>query len=307
MGVTLRVFITGGTGLLGFHLIKAFMDKGYDVHASYHKRKPAYEGNIKWVYLDLEDIERINDVVDAIKPNIVVHSAAYTDVDGCENNKSLAYRVNYIATKTLAHKVSKSNSFMVYISTDYVFDGERGMYKEEDVPCPINFYGLTKLLGEVAIENKLHEKSLIIRVSGLYGYSPMGKKNFGLNALEMLTQGREVIAFFDQFLSPTYAYYLAHGVVKAIEKDVTGYLHLAGERMSRLEFALALAEALRVNKGLIKPVSINEAKLIAKRPRDSSLDTSKAHDLALSLPTQSECIKHFVEWYRRSRGLNDAF
>lgn len=295
----MKIYVTGGTGLLGFHLIKILAEKGFDIYASYHEHSPVYREGIKWIYVNLEETESIGETIRATNPDVIIHSAAYTDVDGCEINKSLAYRVNYLAVEALARSALKNNSFMVYISTDYVFDGERGMYREEDIPNPVNFYGLTKLLGEVAVKNILSEKSLIIRISGLYGYSPTGKKNFGLNALEKLIQGKEVVAFYDQFLSPTYAYHLAYRVAKAVEEGVSGYLHMAGERMSRLGFVLTLIEVLRVDKNLVRPASISEAKLVAKRPRDSSLDTSNAHSLGLALPPQIECIKHFVEYYNR--------
>lgn len=297
----MKVLITGGTGLLGFYLVKAFVERGYDVYASYHKHDPISWERVKWVYLDLEDPENVNENVRTIKPDIIIHSAAYTDVDGCEINRSLAYRVNYLATKVLTRSALKSGSFMVYVSTDYVFDGEKGAYREDDVPGPVNFYGLTKLLGEIAVESILPKKgSLIVRVSGLYGHSPTGKRNFGLNALERLVQGKEVAAFIDQVLSPTYAYHLAYSILKAVEKEVHGFLHLAGKKMSRFEFAIALAEILNVDRNLVKPISINDAKLIAKRPRDSSLDTSRAENLGLALPPQKDCIRHFVESYRRS-------
>ena len=296
----MRILVTGGTGLLGYNLLKVLSVKGYDTYATYHSHEPPPIDGVKWLRLDLENTAEIADVLSSAKPDVVVHSAAYTDVDGCEKNKQKAYVVNYIATKVIAKHVARQSGFMIYISTDYVFDGEKGLYREDDVPNPINFYGLTKLLGEVAVLSILsEEQSLVIRVSGLYGYSPTGKKNFGINALEKLVQKEEVIAFTDQYLSPTYAYFLSERIVRAVEKEIHGIIHIAGQRMSRYEFAALLARTLGVSEDLVKPTTMSNLRLIARRPRDSSLDTSYAKSLGLDMPNQEECIRHFIETYQK--------
>jgi dTDP-4-dehydrorhamnose reductase len=293
----MRILITGGTGLLGYWVTKAFGDRGFTVYATYHEKSPP-QINVKWVKLDLENLEHIVDVVKEIKPDVIIHTAAYTDVDGCEVNKEKAYKVNYLATKALA-KTSKDAELFIYISTDYVFDGLKGMYRENDVPAPINYYGLTKLLGEVAVAS-ITPNNCIIRVSGLYGYSPTGKRNFGLIALEKLMKGEAVEAFINQWLSPTYVKFLAEKLVKVAEMKVTGVLHIAGERLSRYEFATTLAYILDVEKSLVKPKRIEEAKLAALRPRDSSLNTVKARELGLAFPSIHECLKDMIFSYRGS-------
>ena len=290
----MRILVTGGTGLLGYNLVKVLTAKGYDVYATYHDREPPSIDNIKWLRLNLEDSNQVIDVINSVKPDIVIHAAAYTDVDGCEKNREKAYVVNYVATKVIA----KHSSFLIYISTDYIFDGEKGLYRENDIPNPINFYGLTKLLGEVAVLSILgEERSLIIRVSGLYGYSPTGKKNFGINALEKLLRREEVVALTDQYLSPTYAYFLSERIVGAIEKRIHGIIHIAGQRMNRHEFVVLLARALNVDEKLVKSITMKELRLAAKRPRDSSLDTSYAESIGLGMPSQEVCVKHFIEAY----------
>jgi dTDP-4-dehydrorhamnose reductase len=291
----MRVLVTGGTGLLGYWVARIFMERGFSVYATYHEKIPP-KLKVNWVKLDLEDLESITKIVEEVKPSIIIHTAAYTDVDGCEINKEKAYKVNYLATAALA-KVSKDVDLFVYISTDYVFDGSKGMYKEEDVPLPVNYYGLSKLLGEVAVSTIL-SNSVIVRVSGLYGYSPTGKKNFGVVAFEKLSRGEPVEAFTDQRLSPTYVKFLAEKLVKLVDARITGVIHIAGERLSRYEFATILAEILGVGKDLVKPKRLAEAKLVAPRPRDSSLDTSKAKELGLALPSAQECLKDMVKTYR---------
>jgi dTDP-4-dehydrorhamnose reductase len=292
----MRILVTGGTGLLGYWVTRLFMERGFKVYATYHEKAPPDLG-VEWVRLDLEDLDSIARVVEDTKPSIVIHTAAYTDVDGCEVNREKAYRVNYLATAALA-KASKDTELFIYISTDYVFDGSRGMYREGDVPAPLNYYGLSKLLGEVAVTAILRS-SAVVRVSGLYGYSPTGKKNFGVIAFEKLSRGEPVEAFVDQWLSPTYVKFLAEKLIKVVDARITGVIHIAGERLSRYEFATILAEILGARKDLVKPKRLAEAKLVAPRPRDSSLDTSKAKELGLALPSTRECLKDMVETYRR--------
>jgi len=297
-----RVLVTGGTGLLGWWVAKSFVEAGYEVYATHHSQGPVDLGGVKWVRVDLGDPRQVDGVLGDVRPEVVIHCAAYTDVDGCEVNKQYAYTVNYVATRLLAGGVARRDGFLVYVSTDYVFDGERGMYREDDVPNPVNFYGLSKLLGEVAVESLLEGSSTVVRVSGLYGYSPTGKRNFGVRALEDLSQGRVVYAFEDQYLSPTYVPQLAQGITRIVERGITGTLHVAGERLSRYEFALILAEELRADRSLVKPASLGSAKLVARRPRDSSLDTSRATGEGLALRPVRECVRDFIKVYRSMVG-----
>lgn len=301
----MRVLVTGGTGLLGWWLAKTLAGRGYRVVATYHSKEPRGLDGVEWVRLDLSDPAGSLDALRGARPDAIIHAAAYTDVDGCELDKGRALRVNYLGTAAIARLASRLGAYLVYVSTDYVFDGERGMYSERDPPNPVNYYGLTKLLGEAAVGAAAPE-GLVLRVSGLYGYSPTGKRNFALNALESLLAGREVRAFRDQRLSPTYTPHLAEAVARILEAEPrpTGILHLAGEAMSRLEFALLLASAAGADRGLVKPASMSDLRLPARRPRDSSLDTGKAEgELGLKLPPTSEAVSEFVRLYKSVRGL----
>jgi len=293
---SMKVLVTGGTGLLGYWIVYTLNSKGFEVYATYHEKSPL-QLDAKWIKLDLEDCENIASSIRAIKPDIIIHTAAYTDVDGCEIDKARAFRINYLGTSSLA-EISKDVELFVYISTDYVFDGGKGLYNEEDVPTPINYYGLTKLLGEMAVKMFLSNNGCIVRVSGLYGYSPTGKKNFGLMALEKLMKREPVEAFTNQWLSPTYVKSFAEIIPMLIEKKPVGILHVAGERLSRYEFATMLADTLGVDRNLVKPKFMEAAKLVAKRPRDSSLNISKARELGLVIPPTSECLKDMISTYK---------
>jgi len=299
-----RVLLTGASGLLGHRLVEELCRRGYEVIATYNRTPPmAKLGKVRWVKLDVTDTLSLEDLVLKSRPDVVIHAAAYTDVDGCEVNREYAWRVNVDATRSIVRACRVVKSYIIYISTDYVFDGEKGMYKEDDVPNPINFYGLTKLVAEeiVKCSDLLYT---IVRTSAIYGVGP-GKLNFATYVANKLMEGEEVRAVEDQYVSPTLNVALARAVAELVEIRPMGVLHVAGERCSRYEFAKMIARLLGANEDLVKPVKMRDMKWKARRPRDSSLDTSKARDL-ISLTTVfdlRESLSIFIDEYRRWRGL----
>lgn len=214
-------------------------------------------------------MKAINDV----KPDVIIHTAALTDVDRCEVDKDLAYKINVEGTKIVAEVARKLGSFMVYISTDYVFDGNKGMYKEEGETNPVDYYGYTKLLGE-----KFCQDFCIARTCVIYGAKPAsGKVNFVLWLINKLESGESVRIITDQFITPTLNTNLAKMVLECTERKLKGIFHLAGAtRASRFEFAKEVAKEFGLDENLIIPAKMDDINWIAKRPKDSSLDTSKA-------------------------------
>lgn len=284
--------MTGGGGLLGWWLVRAFRDRGFAVHATYHSRKPRGPEGVTWHKLELSVPDSVSGVFKEARPELVIHAAAFTDVDGCESDKERAFSVNYLGTRAVAEKAHEVGAFLVYVSTDYVFDGEKGLYDEKDVPSPVNYYGISKLLGEVAVQSLLPDSSLIVRVSGLYGYSPTGKKNFGYIMLKALLEGRVVRAFYDQYLSPTYVPWLAYSITEIIEKDykTAGIIHMAGPRLSRYQFALSAAMAVGRKRELVEPVPLSSVGFAARRPKDSSLSVERAKELGMVHPPVKDTI-----------------
>ncbi len=208
-----------------------------------------------------------------MKPDVIIHTAALTDVDRCEVDKDLAYKINVEGTKIIAEMARKFNSFLIYISTDYVFDGNKGLYKEDDETNPVNYYGYTKLLGE-----KYCQDFCIARTCVIYGAKPAsGKVNFALWLINKLEKGESVRIVTDQYITPTLNTNLAKMSLEIAERRLKGIFHLAGAtRVSRFEFAKEIARVFGLDESLIIPSRMNEINWIAKRPKDSSLDTSKA-------------------------------
>lgn len=270
----MKVLLTGASSSPGFKTLVEMANRGFHVCAIYNANPIEVSNqNVKTVKLDLTNYSKVIEVFNSVKPDIVIHMAAVGDVDLCEKDKELAWNVNVEATKALAKLASKHSSLFLYLSTDYVFDGEKGLYKEVDIPNPVNFYGLTKLIAEEIVKGV--DNHVIVRTSAIYGFG-MGRKNFGRYLVEALSKGQEVRALVDQWLSPTLNTLLAKAVVELIERGFQGVYHVAGERVSRYEFAVRLSKRFSFDALLVKPMRMEEIKWFARRPRDSSLDCSKA-------------------------------
>jgi dTDP-4-dehydrorhamnose reductase len=265
----MKIFITGGSGLLGSKVAEIAQVGGDDVFSGYSHNLPDHGRAVRF---DLLDEKSISELIGKIKPEVIIHSAALTDVDRCERERELAYKMNVGGTRAIATAAEKAGSFLVYISTDYVFDGMRGMYREDDITNPVSYYGYSKLMGEQFC------RGCIARSCVIYGSRPAsGKVNFALWLIEGLKSGREIRVVTDQFITPTLNTNLAKMVLEAADRRLCGVYNLAGAtRISRYDYALDLALEFDLDASLIHPCKMEELQWAAKRPIDSSLDTSKA-------------------------------
>jgi len=261
----LKILITGASGLLGSKVAEVAVERGFKVYSCYSTHEVNFGNPLK---LNILDFTSVLSTVEQINPNFVVHAAALTDVDLCEKDKNLAFNVNVLGTKNIVEACKKVNAHLVYISTDYVFSGEKGYYREQDETNPLNYYGFTKLEGEKIVESS-NLSCLIARASVIYGSRPAaGKVNFALWAIEKLKKGEVVRAVDDQFVSPTLNTNLAEMLLEAIEKGLTGVYHMSGAtRISRFDFVTKLAKIFNIELSLVKAVSMNDLKWVAKRPK----------------------------------------
>ena len=264
----MKIFITGGSGLLGSKIAEIALKKyGHEVYAGYCHNKPEFGEPVKFDLTKDADLE----VIYKIKPEVIIHTAALTNVDECETNKELAYKINAEGTKRVAEIAKNLGAFLVYVSTDYVFSGDKGMYKEEDEPDPVGNYGYTKLLGEKYCD-------CVARPCVIFGAKPAsGKVNFALWLINNLRNREEVKIVTDQYITPTLNTNLAKMLLEIAERGLKGIFHLAGAtRVSRYDFALQIANEFDLDKNSIAPSRMADMRWIATRPKDSSLDTSKA-------------------------------
>jgi dTDP-4-dehydrorhamnose reductase len=297
----MKILVTGGSSTPGFRIVEELAKAGYKVFAQYNEHEILNMNNVAKVKTDFRDLEKVTQLVRETKPDIVIHTAAIGDVDKCEVDRELAWRVNVEATLALVKESSRIDAYFLYLSTDYVFDGERGLYRENDVPNPVNYYGLTKLVAENIVRSSLNKYS-IVRTSHIYGFG-MGRKNFARVVVESLSQGQKVKALVDQWLSPTLNTLLAKAIKEIIEKNYTGVIHIAGERINRYDFAKAIARRFGFDENLIEPITMKDIQFKAKRPRDSSLDTSRARSiLKIDFYTLKNSLEVFYREWIELRG-----
>lgn len=279
----LKLLITGASGLYGTKLAQLALAKNFEVYSSDVQQLPV---SGEFVKLDVSNKAMVDDAFRQIKPDAVVHAATLTDVDKCELNKNLAWKVNVEGTKNILEAANSVGSFLIYISTDYVFSGAKGNYTETDTPDPINYYGLTKLKAEELV--KTRSEYFIGRPSVIYGATPAaGKVNFALWLIETLRKGERVKIVTDQWNTPTLNTNLAEMTLEVVERKLTGTYHLCGAtRVSRFDFAEMIADAFDLDKSLIDKSSATQFTWPAKRPADSSLDTSKAQQTLKNKPLE---------------------
>ena len=286
----MKLLITGATGLYGSKLAQLALSRGIEVYSGDTLQPAPYGTTIK---LDITDKTLVDAAFEAAKPDVVIHAAALTDVDKNELNRELAWKVNVEGTTNMANAAKKNGAFLIVISTDYVFDGEKGNYKETDLPSPVSFYGYSKLKAEEAAR-KILPDCCIARTSVIYGATPAaGKINFALWLLNKLQNKEKINVFTDQYNTPTLNTNLAQMTLEAAERKLTGTYHLCGAtRISRYDYATLFAQIFNLDNTLITPTLSKDLKFPAKRPKDSSLDATKAQQTLKNKPlTIQEAFK----------------
>ena len=216
-------------------------------------------------------------------------------MDLCEKEKTSASEINTKATEIIAKECSKLNSFLVYVSTDYVFDGNLGMYKEDDVTNPLGFYGKSKLEGEKVVQN-FSTNWCIARTSTPFGLHPT-KKSFPMWVIENLQKQKQIDVLIDQFTSPTYIPNLSRMLIEISERRITGIIHAAGaSKISRYQMASMVSDKLNLDGTLLKQISMNKMKWVAQRPKDSSLDVSRASSILNEKPQKiDQSLNLFID------------
>jgi dTDP-4-dehydrorhamnose reductase len=288
------ILVTGVSSLPGWGITYELSRAGYDVLGVY-KDHPV-EG-IQAIRYDL--LQDPKGIVKLYKPNVLIHVASIGNVDLCEDSREFCFKFNVIASRELMMEAYKIGCKIIYLSTDYVFDGYKGLYREEDIPRPINFYGLTKLIAE---QVALSLNGSVIRVSAVYGPGP-GRPNFAKVIWEKLSKGETVEAAVDQYLSPTFNLHIGRALAKILRlrRDID-ILHVAGPRLSRYDYALLVARVFNLKNDLIKPTTMDKIPYKAPRPRDSSLDNSRAKRYTeLSLNDVESALKEYESYQQFSK------
>lgn len=291
----MKVLVTGTSGQLGFDVMNELKKRGHEgIGADRHDSENA---DFEHIILDITDRDQVLKAVSDIKPDAIVHCAAWTNVDGAEEPENLAAvrAVNVDGTKNLADAAKSVDAKMVYISTDYVFNGEGDTPWQPDQKdyAPLNVYGQSKLDGELAVANTL-DKYFIVRIAWVFGQNG---KNFIKTMLKVAETHDEVRVVNDQIGTPTYTIDLARLLVDMIETEKYGYYHATNEGgyISWADFTKEIYAQAGVNTKVI-PVTTAEYGLSkAKRPYNSRLDKSKLKENGFEpLPTWQDAVKRFL-------------
>jgi len=281
----MKILITGSNGQLGRALQKVLPGQNcvFTTRADF----------------DITDGKQAIQQITVARPSIVIHTAAYTDVEGCEKNPKLARQVNFEGTRNLALACQKIRATMVYISTDYVFDGQKNKpYQEDDQPNPINIYGQIKLAGEKAVQN-ICPKYLIVRTAWLFGEG----RNFVQTILKLAKEKKTLKVVNDQVGSPSYALDLARTICKLIYGlRIMNYepkiFHITNSgQCSWYEFAREIIR-LAALEAEILPISSSQWQAIkpgsVKRPKYSVLDCSNIQKLGLKMRSWQEALREYL-------------
>ena len=293
----MSVLVVGANGLVGSSLVRTCLDCEIAVSGTYHTEQPVFDVDL--FDLDVRDTQRVREVIEQVEPNVVVNCAAYTDVDGCEENPKLASRVNADAPGVLAEECGERDISFVHLSTDYVFDGEADKpYTEDDEPNPIQVYGETKLDGEKRVL-EAHPESVVCRLSFVWGrHGSTGElEGFPAWVLRRAQSGDMVPLFTDQWVTPTRAGYTAEVVLELVERDSEGLFHIASQScVTPYEFGrLVLENEEMSTTGLLEESSLDDVERAASRPRYTCLSTDRivkglGHDQPMVEPAVSTVL-----------------
>src|SRR5262252_1193237 len=288
------MLVTGASGLLGASLLTCARDCGLEVVGICHRHLVRLPG-VETVSEDLTNIESARHLLERLRPTAIIHCAAATDVDWCEDHPEEAEKLNATLSGELASMAAELRAQFLYVSTDAVFDGDKGNYCEEDEPAPLSAYARSKWHGEQVVLVR-NAQAAIARVT-LYGWNAQEKLSLAEWIVQRLMEGAEVPGFTDVYFTPILATDLAESLLAMVKQNLVGTYHVAGaERISKFEFARCLAEVFGFHPSSITPTQLAEAKLRAPRPRDASLNTTKFREAAQrSLPDVEAGILRFRE------------
>lgn len=279
----MKVFVTGDKGQLGHDVVNELEKRGHTAIG------------VDIEEMDITDKDAVKRVITQVSPEAVVHCAAYTAVDAAEEQVELCHRVNGLGTENMAEVCKELNCKLMYISTDYVFNGQGTRpWEPDDERAPLNVYGQTKYEGELAVEAL--EKYFIVRIAWVFG---VNGKNFIKTMLNLGKTRDHLTVVDDQVGSPTYTYDLARLLVDMIETEKYGRYHATNEGVcSWYEFACEIFKKAGIEI-TVSPVSSNEYPAKAKRPQNSRMDKSKLKEMGFKpLPTWQDALERYLKEIR---------
>ncbi|AKP50149.1 SDR family oxidoreductase [Cyclobacterium amurskyense] len=278
-----KILITGANGLLGQKIIKEILIEGkYDAIATGRGdcRLPTEWDGYIYEEMDITNLKDVIDVFRVYSPDYVIHAASMTDVDRCEVNRHDCFEQNVTATLNIMKGSELAKSHLIFISTDFIFDGKNGPYDELAKPNPLNYYGKTKIETEIALQDYKYNWA-IVRTNLVYGIAhDMSRSNIILWVKKGLEQNKELSLVDDQFRTPTLAEDLANGCLLIVEKNATGVFNISGdELLTPYDMAMMTANFFDLSIEGIKKTDSSIFAQVAARPLKTGLDISKAKNI----------------------------
>lgn len=274
-----KILITGSNGLLGQKLVKLLSEnRTVDLVATARGENRNPKGDYQFRTLDITKPEDVMRIISEETPDVVINTAAMTNVDQCELNQKECNEQNVTAVENLISGCEQNNIFLLHVSTDFIFDGSEGPLKEDAKPNPVNYYGETKLWAEEKIQNSSNLRWAIARTVLVFGIAhDMSRSNIVLWVKKSLEEQKEINVVDDQFRTPTLAEDLASGCQLIAKKEAEGIFHISGEEMlTPFDIAIQTAEAFDLNKDLINRTDSTKFTQPAKRPPKTGFIIDKA-------------------------------
>ena len=274
------IVVTGSNGLLGQTLVNLLLKdkKKYTVIGFSRGENRSGRSDFKYVSVDLTDEKILLKKLTECKPDVIVNTAAMTNVDACEDDKKACDQLNIDVVESLKEYSEANNAHLIHISTDFIFDGKEGPYKETDMPNPLNYYGVSKLRAEnILTASKID--FTILRTILVYGrVFNMTRSNIVLWVKKSLEEQKQITIVNDQYRMPTYVEGLAEACKLAIDKKTTGIFNISSNMLlSIYEIALQIATVFNLDKSLIKSISTKDLNQKAIRPSITGFNLSKTN------------------------------
>jgi len=293
----MRILLTGASGLLGLNIALALDGKEHQVFGVANT-PPLQWVNFKSIQAELTGEGALERLFAEVKPEAVIHCAAIANVDECESKPELAETINAALPGRIAALAAQHGAKMVHISTDAIFDGQKGDYLESETPNPLSVYAKTKLGGEQSTA-AANADALIARVN-FYGWSMSGKRSLAEWFVNNLAAGTPIKGFSDVLFCPMMVLDLADTLMQAMHKDLKGIYHVVGpQQMSKYDFGQAIAKKFGFDTSLLTPSSVSDAGLKAARSPNLTLNTDKiAAALGHPLPGFESGLQRFFDQYK---------
>lgn len=277
-----KILITGSNGLLGQKLVELLVSKAHveTVATAKGENRLPLNAGYRYIEMDITDPEAVDQVLGTELPDVLIHTAAMTNVDQCEAEKDACWKLNVTATETLVAACAKYRIFLEHVSTDFVFDGTSGPYREEDVPNPVSFYGWSKYAAEKAVTSSDIEWA-IARTVLVYGIAhDMSRSNIILWVKKSLEEGKAIKVVTDQFRTPTLAEDLASGCFLIADQKARGIYHISGKDfLTPYEMALGVADYFKLDASLISPTDASTFTQPARRPPRTGFKLTKSRNV----------------------------